>query len=127
MTKEQLAAELELTRRAIARDAAGLRAELDIVEKLKHSVRSHPFAWLGSAGALGYIFAGPKTRTRRVVKFVRDPKLDGKTESKKEAGRLATLLGIAFTVGKVALPFVKPAITAYAAKRLGDIAQRVGR
>lgn len=127
MTKEQLATELELTRRAIARDTAGLRYELDVLGKLKQSVRNHPLAWLGSASALGYIFAGPKTRTRKVVKFVRDPRLEGKVETKKSGGRLGTLLGLAFTIGKVALPLAKPAITAYAAKRFGDLAQRVAR
>ena len=73
-TKSEILAEIARSRADIVSDAASLRAELDVATRVKKSVVMRPFAWLGSAAALGYMLAGPKTRTKTVIKTVRDAK-----------------------------------------------------
>ncbi|MBE2204211.1 MAG: hypothetical protein IAE94_07735 [Chthoniobacterales bacterium] len=123
-TKAELLANVARSRAAIKRDTAAVRAELDVLAKLQNSVRSRPFAWLGGAAAIGYIFAGPKTRTKTVTKYLKgkpgEP-LHGK--KRKPRGWLA----IAFAFFKVVFPWVRRALSAYATKRVGDFASRLVR
>ena len=70
-TKAELLADVARSRAAILRDTAAVRSELDLAAKIQNSVRSRPFAWLGGAAVAGYFFAGPKTRTKTVTKYVR--------------------------------------------------------
>jgi len=127
MTKEQALAELRLSRQAIARDTAALKEEFDIAAKIRKSIRRRPLAWLGGSALLGWIAAGPKTRTRTVTKYVNKP---GKASESGEVGakvRSAGLLGLAVTVFRFALPMLKPALSAYAARRLGEMAEKMMR
>lgn len=121
--KEEILAEIARSRDAIARDCTSVRAEVDVAARLRRSVRSHPLAWLGGAGALGYLIAGPKRRT--VVQRVAAPA--GKSGKPSRAPRgpawWATLLALV----KFLLPFVRPALSAYAARRLGEFADKVAK
>lgn len=120
--KEELIAEVSRSRAAIAQDSALVSEELNLVSKLKHSVRSRPFAWLGGAAALGYVLAGPKTRTKTVTKFVRGgdkPRI----EKKKKHG----ILGGLFAALKFFSPLLRPALSAYAMRRLTKFAEELGR
>lgn len=123
-TKAELLADIARSRLAIKRDTVAVRAELDIAAKLQNSVRSRPFAWLGGAAAIGYLFAGPKTRTKTVTKYVKGKPGEPVREARrKPRGFLVVLLSLF----KLALPFVRPALSAYAAKRFGDFAQRLAK
>ena len=123
--KAELLAEIARSRSAIARDTSALRAELDLAAKIQNSVRSRPFAWLGGAAAIGYFFAGPKTRTKTVTKFVGGKRKDS---SAREARRKPRgVVGIVLSLLKLSLPLVRPALTAYAAKRFGDYAQKLAK
>jgi len=123
--KESILEELRRSRIAIARDTAAIAEEFNILAKLKRSVTSRPFAWLGGAAALGYIFAGPKTKT--ITKTV--PQKGGASAQKNvSAGKdrrhwLMTTLGLF----KLVLPLVQPALSAYAARRLGEFSEKIGR
>lgn len=124
--KSEILAELARSRAAVARDSAAVKAELDVASRIQRSVRSRPFAWLGGAAAIGYILAGPKTRTKTVTKLVRDKSGNAgnaKTRKKPPAG----FFGILLSLLKLALPLVRPALSAYAAKRFGDFAERLGK
>ena len=122
-TKEKLIAEVALSRNAIVRDVATVRAEVDVAERLRQSVKSRPFAWLGSAAALGYMLAGPKRRTKVVVKPGRDTKSPAKPEIREQRN----LVGTAFGLIKLLVPLVRPALSAYAARRIGDFAEKLGK
>lgn len=123
-TKAELIADVARSRTAILRDTAAVRAELDIAARIQRSVRSRPFAWLGGAAALGYIFAGPKTRTKTVTKYVRGKAGEpGRKPEKKPRG----FFGVLLSLFKLALPLLRPALSAYAAKRFGDFAQRLAK
>ncbi len=122
--KAELLANVARSRAAILRDTVAVRAELDVAAKIQNSVRSRPFAWLGGAAAIGYFFAGPKTRTKTVTKFVRGKSGAPVVEKKKgRRGFFAVLLSLF----KLALPLVRPALSAYAAKRFGDFAQKLAK
>jgi hypothetical protein len=123
-TKAELLADVARSRTAILRDTAAVRAELDIAAKIQNSVRSRPFAWLGGAAAIGYFFAGPKTRTKTVTKYVRGKSGEpARKPEKKPRGFFHVLLSLL----RLALPLIRPALTAYAAKRFGDFAQKLAK
>ena len=121
--KDAILEELRLSRMAIARDTHSLAEEFNISAKLQRSVKSHPLAWLSGAAAIGYIFAGPKTKT--VTKLVA-PKNESHS---KDAPQKASshLLKNAFGLFKILLPLIRPAVSAYASRRLGEYAEKSGR
>ena len=117
--KEQLLGDLRLSRQAVQRDASSIASELDIAAKLRRSVLTRPFAWLGGALAAGYILAGPKTRT--VTKRIEAP--GAKSKAKSATG----LLGALFALLKILIPIARPVLSAYAARRMAEIASRMER
>ena len=69
---------------------------------------------------IGWMLAGPKTRV--VTKSAK-----GKTPALPEKPRPAGILGILLTIFKIALPLARPALSAYAARRLGEMAEKISR
>ena len=124
MNKSEILAEIARSRAAIVRDSASVRSELDITTHLKKAVKTRPFAWLGGAAAIGYMLAGPKTRTKTVIKTIKDTRAGGLSVEKKQS---RTFLQILFGLFKLALPLLKPVISAYAARRAGAFAERLQR
>lgn len=120
--KAEIVAALARSRSAIARDTFAVREEFNLALKFRRSVKSRPFAWLGGAAAVGYLLAGPKTRTKTVTKVVRE-KGAAKVETKKPRG----FWDLLFSLIKLCVPLVRPALSAYAARRIGDFADRVGK
>ena len=123
-SKAELLAAIASSRAAIRRDSSTVRAELDVAAKIQSSVRSRPFAWLGGAAAIGYLLAGPKTRTKTVTKFVRQKSGEPVRETKKKPRGFFDLL---LSLLKLAVPLLRPALSAYAAKRFGDFAQKLAK
>jgi len=124
--KEKILAELARSRTAVARDFSTVRAEVDVAAKLRQSVKSRPFAWLGSAAAIGYMLAGPKRRTRVVTKTVHDRKSKDKP-TKPEIRESRNLFGTLLVLFKIVSPLVRPALAAYAARRFGEFAEKLGK
>ena len=123
--KEAILEELRRSRLAIARDTAAIAEEFNILGKLRRSVTSRPFAWLGGAAALGYIFAGPKPKT---ITKIGPQKGDSSALKKEPATKdRQRWLMTTFNICKLALPFVRPALSAYAARRLGEFSEKIGR
>lgn len=123
--KQQILEELRRSRLAIARDTASIAEEVNIVSKIRRSVIARPLAWLGGAAALGYILSGPKTR--KAPKSVSNKK--GSKSAKAEPARrgMPQALAILFNLVKFLLPILRPALSAYAAQRLGDLSARFPR
>ena len=121
-SKAELLAAVSRSRAAILRDTSAVRAELDFAAKIQNSVRSRPFAWLGGAAAIGYLLAGPKTRTKTVTKIAPGKSSDPVRETKKKARGFLDLL---LSLLKLTIPLLRPALSAYAAKRFGDFAQKL--
>ena len=124
-SKQEILEELRRSRVAIARDTASIAEELDIVSKIRRSVKTRPLAWLGSAAALGYILAGPKTR--KAPKSISVEK--GAKSEKSEPVRTGWqgLFRTLFNLSKFLVPILRPALSAYAAQRLGELSSRFPR
>lgn len=120
--KSEILAELARSRAAIRRDTNAVSAQFDVTARMRRSVVTRPIAWLGGAAALGYILAGPKTRTKTVVKTQREK--PGRPS--KPAPRPLGFWGILLSLFRLAVPLVRPALSAYAARRLGSFADRLG-
>ena len=123
MPKQQILEELRRSRAAVARDAASVAEEINPATKLKKSVRAHPLAWLGGAAAIGWILAGPKTRV--ATKSAKGKHADHSEKSRPAAPR--GFWGILLAIFKIAIPLARPALTAYAARRLGDLTEKISR
>lgn len=126
MTREEILNEVARSRASIARDYQAVRTELDVASQVGRSVRRKPLAWLGGAAALGWLLAGPKTRTRVVVK----PAKGGGKALRKAETKAAARFGLwAMLVSLVRLlfPLLKPYLTAYAGRRLMEFTGRFGR
>ena len=126
MTKEQILAEVARSRSSLARDFTSVRRELDFPNKVNQLVRRKPLAWLGGAAALGWLLAGPKTKTRVVTRLLQSDGKPAKRTEKEPAARPG-LLGVLIAVVKFSLPLLKPVLTAYAGKRFADLAAKLAR
>ncbi|MEI8292887.1 MAG: hypothetical protein WCG66_02740 [bacterium] len=124
-SKHDILEELRRSRLAIARDTAAIAGELNLVSKIRRSVTSHPLAWLGSAGAIGYILAGPKTRKAPESIPAKKGAISEKTEPSRSGWQ--SFFGVLFNLAKFLLPLMRPALSAYAAQRLGDLSSRFSR
>lgn len=127
MTKEQILADLAKSRAALSRDYSAVRQELDVTAKFNRVVRKNPLAWFGGAAALGWILAGPKTRTRTrtITKVAKAGETPAKPEEKTvaRAGSFALLLGVA----RFLLPILKPVLSSYATRLLAEAAGKMAR
>ena len=123
MTKDELLAELSTSRAEMTREYVAVRTEFDFKSKLENIVRRRPYLWLSGAAALGWILAGPKSKTRVVTKLVKPngTPIVVKEKRKRGAGLIALLVGLM----RLAFPVVKPALAAYAGKFFADMATKL--
>jgi hypothetical protein len=124
-SKKEILEELRRSRVAIARDTASIAEELNLVSKIRRSVTTRPLAWLGSAAALGYILAGPKTRKAPKTISAKEGTKSEKSET-VQTGRQG-FFSILFNLAKFLFPLFRPALSAYAAQRLGELSSRFPR
>lgn len=120
MKRQEILAEVARSREAVSHSYRAARVELDLASQLGRSVRRKPMAWLGGAAALGWLLAGPKTKTRVVTKPARPGAAPSKGRPPARWGRMALLIALV----RGLLPFVKPALTAYAGRRLAQFVNR---
>lgn len=119
MTKEQLLLEIERSRNSLARDFASAKLELDPRHKVMTSIRAKPLVWISAATALGWMLAGPKSKTRVLHKSGK------KSIVKEKATPPIGIFGIVLAILKLSLPMLKPAFSAYAAKRFAEMASKL--
>ncbi|CAN5339602.1 hypothetical protein BH09VER1_BH09VER1_27330 [soil metagenome] len=126
--KEQILLDLANSRRAMSRDYRAVRHELDYKAKLESSIKLRPFAWFGGAAALGWLLAGPKTKTqtRTITKYTRGDEKLPKPKETKAVGRIG-FFSILLTVIRLAFPLLKPALSGYALRRIGEFAERYAK
>ncbi len=112
MTSDELRRELAATRQAIHQDYTALRGELDIIGNTKRAVVQRPVKWLGGAAFVGYLLAG-----RRKVKTA---KVDRPGKSVSQPEKRLTLFSLLFMAIRLLLPVARPALTAFATRKLED-------
>ena len=122
MTKDEILAEISRSRAGLTREWEALRREFDFKAKLNNIVRRKPYLWLSGAAALGWVVAGPKRKTRVVTKVIQPggKPVVVKEKGKRRAGLVALILGLM----RLAVPIIKPAVTAYAGKFIADMASK---
>lgn len=118
-SRRLLLEEVRRSRAAIARDFENLRSELDLPGKLRAGYQKRPALWLGAAAALGWVLAGRKRRrTARTSRMA----ASSPERSPHHAGVGVFLIALA----KLLLPLLKPLLTAYTAKKLARLGERLG-
>lgn len=122
--KDSILEELRRSRLAISRDVKAVASEFDITSKVKKSVMARPLAWLGSAAAIGYILAGPKSRR---VAISKGKAKKGDVPAAPNRSGWAVFFSGLLALFKILLPVLRPALSAYAAQRLGEFAAKSGR
>lgn len=123
-TKDALRAEIAKSREAIRRDYSGVREEMRLQNHVRSWIRGNPWGWIGGASLLGFVLSGPKTKTKVVTKPAKAGK--GKAEA-AEAAKPLGAAAIALGLLKFAMPFLRPILLNYAAKRFGVLAEHAGK
>ena len=116
MTSDELRREIAASRHAIQQDYSALCGELDFATKTKRAVVEHPMRWLGGAAFIGYLLSGRK-KDKPVKRKSR-----GREEAIVEPAKKLSLLGVLFAALRLGLPFARPALTAFATRKLADFA-----
>jgi hypothetical protein len=112
--KQQLVNKLENSRREFSYGIAGLREDLNVSRNFQRCFRRHKIAWLAGSALTGWILARLPARKKKVKVYV-----DRHDRKKiKEVKRGGALMALA----KFAIGIAKPAITAYATKKVADLA-----
>lgn len=124
--KQNYLRELELSRLALHRDLHALRDECNVVKKVKSVVARKPLWWLGGAALLGFVFSA-RRRTVRVERVLVGQSAKDAPRKSASVGRRLTFWGFLFAALKSALPLLRPVVSAYASKRLAELALTVGR
>ena len=109
----------------MARDSTALRAELDVPAKLNGVVRRRPLVWLGGAAALGWMLAGPKTRTRTVTKYAKTGRKPARAEEKVVTR--TGFVAVFFAMLRFLVPVLKPIASAYATRMVAEAAGKLAR
>jgi len=118
--KAELIAELERSRARLGQSIDGIRRDADLGAQLKSSFTNHKTAWLGGAGIAGWVLARLPARKKKVKVFIGDKKGDGATGEIKKAAEAGVLFGIL----KFIFTLFRPAIVAFATKKIADLAAR---
>jgi len=123
MIPDSIMRELEASRRAIRRDVTALRYQLDVQERAKDAIRNHPVHWLGGFAATGFVLAFFSRRPRRSKRLKPAGKLVS-AEAAPSANSL-TLLGVLVGIFKVLAPLLRPALSAFAARRFAEMVSKL--
>jgi hypothetical protein len=128
MKKELLILELEKSRFAIRRDVGQLADELNFVKKFENVVRRKPSVWLAGAAATGFFLSVFRGRSAPKPKSHRAGRKSGSKEDSAAAELPAklTLLGFLLALFKLVFPIARPLLTAYATKRMAEMALHLG-
>ena len=116
----ELRQEAAHSRDRLGRDLSGLRYELDFPLKFRKSFQRQTVIWIAAAIAVGIVFAVMPARTRKV-------RIKAKTKSRGEQQKEGILgAGLALGALKLVATMLKPTITAYVTKKMGDYAAGTG-
>lgn len=111
--KAQLAAELNRARSGMVVGWDGLREDLNLPAHFKAAVGRHKTFWLSGAAIIGWVLAKLPSRKQKVY-------LDRHNKKQiRQVGSAGLLLGLL----KLIFSLARPALTAFATKKLADVAQ----
>ncbi len=110
--KAELSAQLARSRQLFSRNLGRLREDLDVPAHIKRNFTNHSTVWISGAAVLGWILSRLPARRK-------DVRVGEKSEA-NPAGkkRTALLPGVA----KLIFSAARPALTAFATKKITDFA-----
>ena len=109
--KAQLQAEIERARGEVAKELRGLRGDLNVQSRVRDAFIHHKAVWMTGAAVTGWLLSRLPTRKKKVY-------LDGHNGGHQlRAGLLASLV-------KLGTSMIKPAVTAYATRKISDYVSR---
>ena len=115
--KAELSAELDRARAKLSRNFEGFRHDIDVPAHFKNAVREHKTWWITGAAGVGLLLAKLPSRKKKVY-------VDKRTNEKlKKTGEAGLVLALA----KMAFSAAKPMITAFATKKIAEMAKKSGR
>ncbi len=109
--KNELTAQLALARARLSDSFGGVRRDVDVPAKLRHSYGNNKLFWIAGAAIAGVVLAKLPARKKKV--FVE--KNSGQKIAREAAGTGILLLALKF-----AFSAFRPAITSFVAKRTAD-------
>lgn len=112
--KIELQAKLERARADLSRDFRGLRSDLDVPTKMRHAFVHHTTAWMTGAAIFGWVLSRLPARKKTVSTQNGDKTV---LKDQLRAGLVTALL-------KFGTSLVKPALTAYATRKLSSYVGR---
>ena len=112
--KADLSAELDRARARVSRYFGELREDLNVPAHLKSSIRRNKSAWLGGAALLGLLLPNLPARKKKI--YIEK----GTNKRVRDVEKAGMALGIA----KLAFSAIKPAITAFATKKVAEAVTR---
>lgn len=115
--KLSILAEVDASRAAISRDYREIHAAFDLKRRVAAFIRGAPWAWTGAAAASGFVFSGLLRLPSAILR-----RRKGSTSPTAKSAARVTFWGFLLALIKLALPFAKPLLTAYAARGLTDLA-----
>jgi microcystin-dependent protein len=115
--KAELIADLDRARAKISRNFEAFRHDIDVPSHVKSSVREHKAWWITGAASIGLLLAKLPARKKKIY-------VDKRTNAKVKKAEKA---GLALGLAKLAFGAAKPAITAFATKKIAEIATRQSR
>ncbi|MGC1482019.1 MAG: hypothetical protein WA771_16090 [Chthoniobacterales bacterium] len=118
MTRQEALQELEASRLAVARDYHQVRAAANVPARTKKAFRRHPLPWLGGAATIGWLLSG---RTRK-KKAVLQQRIDDHGAVVSQKTKKLGIVTILLSAVRLAIPVLRPAFTALAAKKFADLA-----
>ena len=115
LRKEELRAELAAARTKFDGNWSALKSDANVPRRVRESVRERTGVWVGGATVVGFLLSAMRRRKKEVLVDVKSHK---KLKTRKKAGILMALV-------KVVIGVLRPAATAYATKKLADLAARM--
>jgi len=109
-TPVELRLKVARSRELIARDASGLRYELNFPLKLRKAFQRNTVVWVGAALALGVLIALLKARTQKVYVGAGGKKMRSSHKSLLQSGALLGAL-------KFGMTLLQPVVVSYFAKK----------
>lgn len=126
MISDELLKEVEASRRAVKRDVAAFKYQMDLPARTKDSIRAHRAPWLGGAAFCGFLLAiiSPRLRRSKRLKQGQDRPIVA-SEIPRDTVKSVTWVGVLYGIFKTLLPLARPALTAFAAKRFAEMASKL--
>lgn len=113
-SREEIKREIDRSRDRLARELEGLRYELDIPRKIRHSLQSQTAIWVGAAAIIGLTLSLLPRRKKEIY-------VDAKSGRPPKKHRL---LEAGFVLGalKIAATLFRPMLTKFIASKMRDFA-----